>query len=195
MLAGMNARSPLETYSPYRFTWADVLRMVETGVLKADARVELIEGELVEVSPESLPHSRWKRWFTRFLVLGLADRGFEVAPDSPAVLDEHSAPEPDVYVFPSEVPDKQLKGSDIVLAVEIAVSSLEFDLERKAKLYARHGVQEYWVADVPGRRVVVHRRPQPGGYGSVFTVEGDSTLSPEATPDLIIDLRGLPPGD
>jgi Uma2 family endonuclease len=189
----MNAPArPVETATSYRFTYDDVLRMVETGILADDARVELIEGELIEVSPESVPHVRCRRWLTQFFTRRLAEGEWEINPDAPARLEPHSAPEPDLAIFPSAVHDRDLKGGDIVLAIEVSVSSLDLDLKRKAVLYARHAVQEYWVVDVYGERIVVHRQPTDGGYDVVEEISGSGAIAPLAFPALMIRVSDLP---
>jgi Uma2 family endonuclease len=167
--------------------------MVDAGILDADARVELLEGELLAVSPESLPHTRFRRWFTTLLNLKLAERGWEINTDAPALLEPQSAPEPDVYVFPSSVPDSEMKGSDIALAIEISISSLTLDLQRKAPLYARHGIQEYWVVDVVGRRIVVHTQPAADGYSKIIEIASDGEIAPLAFPDVVVRVADLPP--
>jgi Uma2 family endonuclease len=192
----MNAPAgPVETVTPYRFTYDDVLRMVEAGILAEDARVELIEGELLEVSPESWPHMRCRRWLTQFFIRRLAKSGWEVNPNAPAVLEATSAPEPDIAIFPSAVHDRDVTGRDIVLAVEVSVSSLAFDLGLKAALYARHGVQEYWVVDVQARRIVVHRQPTAEGYRERSTVDHVGEIAPLAFPTLIVRVADLPVAD
>ena len=189
----MNAPTRLiETAPPHRFTWSDVLKMVEAGILDEKARVELIEGELIEVSPESLPHTRTRRWLTKFFMLAVSEQGWEVNPDAPAVLEPYSAPEPDIYIFPSRLHDRDVSGADIVLAIEVSVSSLAYDLRRKGPIYARHGVQEYWVVDVEGRRLLVHRRPSAEGYLEVEEVGRDGASSPLAFPALSVKIADLP---
>ncbi|CAN5418620.1 Uma2 family endonuclease [soil metagenome] len=189
----MNAPArPVETVTPYRFTYEDVLRMVEVGILAEDARVELIEGELLEVSAESVPHVRCRRWLTQFFMRRLAEGEWEVNPDAPAVLEATSAPEPDIAIFPSAVHDRDVTGRDIVLAIEVSLSSLAFDLGRKGALYARHGVQEYWVVDVVGRRIVVHRQPTLDGYGDHAVVDQAGEIAPLAFPALVVRVADLP---
>ena len=192
----MNAPAgPVETVTPYRFTYDHVLRMVEAGILAEDARVELIEGELLEVSPESLPHVRCRRWLTQFFTRRLAEGEWEINPDAPALLEAGSAPEPDIAIFPSALHDRDVTGRDIVLAVEVSVSSLEFDLGVKAALYARHGVQEYWVVDVRGRSIVVHRQPTIQGYRRRLMVEHTDEIAPLAFPTLVLRVADLPEAD
>ncbi|PVM87472.1 Uma2 family endonuclease [Caulobacter endophyticus] len=192
----MNAPGRLaETVAPYRFTYDDVLRMVEAGILAQDARVELIEGELIAVSPESVPHVRCRRWLTQFFTRRLAEGEWEVNAGAPAHLDDQTAPEPDLAIFPSRLHDREVRGSDIVLAIEVSVSSLAFDLGRKAELYAQSGVREYWVVDVPGRRIIVHREPSAGGYRAVQEVGMRGSIAPKAFPHLEIAIVSLPLDD
>lgn len=192
----MNAPArPVETVTPYRFTYDDVLRMVEAGILAPDARVELIEGELIAVSPESVSHVRCRRWLTLFFARRLAEGEWEINPDAPALLEPGSAPEPDIAIFPSALHDRDVTGRDIVLAVEVSVSSLAFDLGLKAALYARHGVQEYWVVDVIGRRIHVHRQPTAEGYRERSVVEHAGEIAPLAFPALVVRVADLPEAD
>lgn len=189
----MNAPArPVENVTPYRFTYDDVLRMVEAGILAEDARVELIEGELLEVSPESVPHVRCRRWLTQFFMRRLAEGEWEVNPDAPAVLEATSAPEPDIAIFPSAVHDRDVTGRDIVLAIEVSVSSLAFDLGLKAALYARHGIREYWVVDVLGKRILVNRQPALDGYGERSVVDQAGEIAPLAFPALVVRVADLP---
>lgn len=181
-----------EAPAPYRFNWDEVLHMVEAGVLGDEPHVELIEGELIHMSPQSVLHVRVSRWLMRFLFRELAPTAWTVTAQAPAVLEPYSAPEPDIYVFPASIHDRDLTGPDIALAVEVAVSSLAFDLGRKARLYARHGVREYWVVDAEARRFVVHREPGADGYGSVETQVEPASISPLAIPGLAVAVGDMP---
>jgi Uma2 family endonuclease len=195
----MNALVPqrLQAYAPYRFTWEEVLRMAEAGLFEREDgwRVELIEGELIAVPPQSLPHIRWKAWFNLVLVRTLDPNRWTVIPDSSLVTDAFTGPQPDTYVYPASVRDRDMTPDDVVLLIEVTVSSHRFDLGRKARLYAEVGVQEYWVADVPGRRIVVHSGPRADGTWSDITTHDQGELSPSALPELVIRLADLPPSD
>ena len=189
----MNAPTQLpavETRTPYRFTFEEVLRMVEGGVL-LDQHVELIEGELIQVSPESLPHVRYKRWLTAFFIRAL-DQNYEVTPDSPLVLTRFTAPEPDIYIFPSSINEAAITGPDLSLVIEVAASSLLNDLRLKSVVYARYGVAEYWVVDVDARRLWVHRDPQGDAYDSVISYAADERITPLRLPGLSFGLCDLP---
>jgi Uma2 family endonuclease len=165
--------------------------MVEAGILAEDARVELINGELIDVAPESLPHVRWRRWLTRFFMTSLSD-DWQINPDAPAVLSGVDAPEPDIAVFPSHFHDRELTGDKFALFLEVSVSSLKLDLGVKAGLYAKFGIPEYWVVDVPSRRIIVHRDPTPDGYNVVFDIGPDGEVAPLAFPDLTVKVAALP---
>jgi Uma2 family endonuclease len=188
------AHAPLEADAPYRFTYAEALRMAEAGVFDRDDGwgVELIEGELIAVAPQSLPHVAWKIWFTQRLMLALADQGWTVVPDSPLVANARSGPEPDVYVFPSRVALKAMTPPDVALAIEIAQSSQDMDLKRKPGLYARYGIQEYWVADVPERRIVVHRAGDGARYTDVRAYGAGERVAPLAFPEVVVAIDDLP---
>lgn len=197
----MNARLQhgpvLKAGEPYRFTYAEALRLAELGAFDRDDgwSVELIEGELIAVAPQSLPHIAWKVWFTQRLMLSLVANGWTVVPDSPLIANARSGPEPDVYVFPSRVALQEMKPTDVALAVEVAQSSRDLDLKRKPGLYARYGVQEYWVADIPERRIVVHRAPDGARYTDVRAYGSGERVAPLAFPDVVFAIDDLPPGE
>jgi Uma2 family endonuclease len=105
----------------------------------------------------------------------------DVAPeDNPT-----NEPEPDVIVFNLPGSGLQLtppQPSDLALVVEVSDTTLQFDLTVKARLYARAGIVEYWVVDVTGRRLIVHRDPSPGGYHSVAAYSESEIVSPHTSP-------------
>lgn len=184
-----------EAYVPYRFTWDEVLRMSEAGLFeRADGRrVELIEGELFEVAPESMPHARAKRWLARRFIEALPADAWEVSIDSPLHLSDASRPEPDLCVWRAALRDADVRGPDVALVVEVSISSLAFDGGAKADLYARHGVPEYWIVQPESGAVRVHLDPTPTGYSSVRTVASeDGALRPQGLPDLAISPADLP---
>jgi Uma2 family endonuclease len=194
----MNVRaSELKPYAPYRFTYDEVMRMAEAGVFeRMDGwRVELIEGELIAVPPQSLPHVRWKTWLFRELYERLPRDRWTVVTESPLQSGELSGPEPDAYVYPASVLDKAMQSSDVVFAAEVSYSSLEYDLRTKARLYAAAGVAEYWVLDIANRQVVIHREPGAEGYRSVTRSAAPDAISPLALPELVFTLAELPASD
>jgi Uma2 family endonuclease len=159
-----------------RFSASDVQAMLEAGVIKDGEKVELIGGELVEMSPQGPLH--WDvthvlvRWFHRNLPEDLA-----VASQGPFRLSKFHEPEPEVFVFQDHIGVNDVRGPDALLVVEIAHSSLGFDLKVKAPIYAEHGVREYWVVDVEHRCTLVHRLGQDGTYAEPTSVAFDAQLS------------------
>ena len=115
------------------------------------------------MSPKSPQHERAIRWLTRWLVNSVDDATHEVGVGCPLTLVD-SEPEPDFVVLERGTPSPY-HPSTAALAIEVALSSLRRDLQIKAPLYAAAGVQEYWVIDLAGQRIVVHRTPGADGYG------------------------------
>lgn len=149
-------------------------------------RYELIEGELIRKASKNIQHSlvlillsEWLR--SVFGVLSVLQEG---SVDMPAEDFATSIPEPDLIVLRRSVTEipRRASASDLLLAVEVAVSTLSFDRSTKAALYARAGIIEYWIVDVVGRRLIVHREPRDGAYQSVLTYSEDESISPIAAP-------------
>ena len=182
------------TITPHRFSVEDYLRLAEIEVLPPDRRTELIEGEILDVSPQGLPHSS-----TALRVLDLLGERFRdsaiVGAEYPLALRSDSRPEPDLVLlrrradfYADSAPSKE----DVLLIVEIADTTLRFDRTIKARVYAKHGLRDYWIVDVNARVAIVHRDPSAGGYASVVTWS-EGAMAPLAFADRPIDLRELFP--
>lgn len=164
---------------------------VEAGVF-GDSRVELLDGEIVDMPPQSNGRSYSTRWLRTHLVGGLDRATWVVGSHEPIGLSEWSEPEPDVWLARSAaVFGKQHPGADaMVLVVEVSWSSEYFDRVRKLPLYAAAGVPEYWIVDLHREVVHVHRSPVEGGYRHVSTAgRGDRITVPET--DLVVDVTEL----
>jgi Uma2 family endonuclease len=164
-----------------RFTIAEVEAMVAAGVMQEDERVELIGGELVPMSPKGNQHEVVKvallrRWFR------IAPDNIEVAPETTFVLSEDTYLEPDVVICPRAAWPKSLSGQNALLVVEIADSSLRYDMGRKAGLYASFGVRELWVIDAVKLTTRIFADPAPGGYGSTLDVRASEMATPRFAP-------------
>lgn len=150
------------------FTVDEVYRMVDAGVLDEDEHVELLEGELCPMSPQGTEHRALTIAFRDRLVRAFGD-GFHLQDHSPVRLDDYNLPEPDVAVVRGAAMDYYQRlptGADVPLVVEIAMTFQSRD-RRKARLYARAGVEVYWILDVRARTLTVHREPGPEGYADV----------------------------
>lgn len=152
--------------------------MVEAGAFDDGPRVELLDGELVEMSPPGVEHEGLTTLISHLLGTELGE-GWVVRQHSSLVLGDHDRPQPDIAVVRGVTRDyllRQPTGEDAALVVEIANSSHTRD-RRKAQLYAKWGVPEYWIVDIPGRQIVVHRRPAAEGYEDVATYGEDDEVT------------------
>lgn len=159
------------------FTVQDVIRMVETGVLGRDERFELIGGEIVPMSPKGIRHERLKVWLLRNIMRQLPE-AVELAPETTFHLSDDTFIEPDFIFYPAEQGLEKLRADTALLAIEIADSSLAYDLGRKAQLYAEFGIAELWVIDVDTLATTVHRTPAEGHYADIRQHGRDETLVP-----------------
>ena len=149
--------------------------------------LELVEGELIDKMGKKRPHveklAGLFAWLIQVFGVGFvnSDAPIDVAPED----NPNNAPEPDLivlrsgYSFRSATPQPQ----DLRLVVEIADTSLDFDLGVKAALYARAAIVEYWVLDIQGRRLVVHRDPQAVKYQSTIAYSEQESVAPLGAPD------------
>ncbi|MEO1793824.1 MAG: Uma2 family endonuclease, partial [Pseudomonadota bacterium] len=174
----------------HKFTVDDCFRMVETGILSHDYRFELIDGELVPMSPKGVPHERTKSELTVHWAKRLPDTAKMVTATT-LKLDAHGFREPDFYFWPMRVDIADKTPADALLIVEIASSSLNYDLGRKARTYEAQSVQEYWVIDAPAARIAVMRLREDGTYGDPVWYERDETVTPVAIPELAVCLSDL----
>lgn len=176
----------------HRFTVDDYHRMAEAGILKPGAKVELIDGEIVDMLPIGPFHSgsvyRLTRGFTQ-----KADGRWLVASQGPLQLGESDMPEPDVMLLrPSEddYTSRHPVAGDVFLVIEVADSSLTFDQNVKLPLYARAGIEEVWILNVPQKQIEIYRQPQFMAYESK-TILRTGEAAPARFPDATIDVRQL----
>jgi Uma2 family endonuclease len=169
-----------------RFTRAEYYRMAEVGILGRRDRVELIRGEIIEMSPIGRRHGAFVDNLNRLLVLRLPDHVI-VRVQGPVALADDTEPEPDLTVLRRrDVPYKEREAwaEDALLVIEVADSSLAYDRSTKRRLYAEAGIPEYWVVDCTAETVEVHRGPGPDGYRDVSRVAGAATLTLQAFLDV-----------
>ena len=180
------------------FSADDVRRMVESGILSEDERVELIDGELIAMSAKGFAHDRIKTELVHRLSRALSD-AYRVHVESTLQLDAAVLVEPDLLVARKDAASMSAEGfatipvSEVLLLIEVAATSLAYDRGRKAALYAREGVPEYWVIDANERTAWIHRGPGPSGYATVTEVPPHERLEATA-PELVgfgVRLEGL----
>ena len=169
-----------------RFTRAEYYRMAEAGILGEDDRIELIRGEIVEMSPIGRRHRAFAGNLNQLLAERLAGRAI-VWMQNPVALTEDTEPQPDIAVLrrrPLSYKEREAWAEDTLLIVEVADSSLAYDRSTKLQLYAEAGIPEYWVVDCTAEAVEVHRGPGPEGYRETGRVTGTATLTLHVFPDV-----------
>jgi Uma2 family endonuclease len=177
------------------FTVHEYHRMVEAGILCEDDRVELIRGEILEMSPIGPRHSAAVLRANNKLTRLVGDRAI-VGVQGSIRLDEYDEPQPDIYLLrPKD--DFYASGhagpSDIFLIVEMADSSLEYDRTVKMQLYAETGIPEYWIADIRNDCLIAHSDRGTGTYRTVRTLARGSSLVPALLPECAIPVEILLP--
>lgn len=164
-----------------RFTADEYLAMGDAGILRAEDRVELIDGDIVAMTPIGRRHVALVNRLTRLFV-GRLGEGAIVQPQGSLRLDFSTEPQPDLAVLRHR-DDFYETGSrpapdDILLLIEVADTSLRYDLTTKAALYARHGIGEYWVIDLNSDTVIRHQEPIDGTYLRIAPVAPDAPFAP-----------------
>jgi Uma2 family endonuclease len=175
------------------FTVEEYQRMADAGIFTPEDRVELIDGEIVEMTPISPRHASIVSRLTRFFVQGLPERA-AVTPQNPAVLDDLSEAQPDLCLaHPRDdfYATAHPRPADLFLVVEVADTSLAFDRDRKIPRYALAGVPEAWLVDLAGDRVEVFRESTPDGYSDHRSLGRGDRVAPRAFEDLEIDVSEI----
>ena len=181
-----------------RFTVAEYYRMAEAGILKADERVELIEGEIIVMPPIGPEHSGSVDISTEVFPI-LAQGRFSVRIQNPLHLDDGSEPQPDVALVRPRA-DRYTRShptsADVLLVIEVADSSLEYDRNVKAHLYGRNNIVETWIKNLPEDCIERFTEPGPEGYAQHTIHRRGETLTPVSLPDLELAVDDLlPPPD
>jgi Uma2 family endonuclease len=176
-----------------RFTVDEYYRMAEAGILEYGERVELIEGEIVEMSPIGDRHAIAVIRALMIFARGVGDRAV-VSVQNPTNIDRYNEPQPDLILMrPREGFYGTSKPSpeDALLLIEVSDSSLRFDRNVKLPIYARSGFREVWIMDLKANSIQVHREPSGDAYSFVETLDRNQTISPQAFPEFVINVSDL----
>ncbi|MFH1742884.1 MAG: Uma2 family endonuclease [bacterium] len=168
------------------FTVEDYHRMGEAGILSEDDRVELLEGEIVQMTPIGSKHAACVRRLAQLLSERVARRAIFSVQD-PIRLNEHSEPQPDLTLLeprPDFFAQDHPRPGEILLAVEVSDTSADFDRKVKIPLYAQARLPEVWLVDLPTECIEVYRKPSPHGYEEVNRFQRGETFSVQAFPDI-----------
>jgi Uma2 family endonuclease len=167
--------------------------MGEAGILAQGDRVELIEGQLIAMSPIGSEHSGTVNALNHCLVQAIGQRGV-VAVQNPVQLDDLSEPQPDFAVLkPREDYYRRAtpRPNEVLLIIEVADSSLAYDRNVKRSLYARHGIPEFWIVNLAAGEIEVCRAPEGERYASVSRVGREGVLEPVLLPGVAIPVAAL----
>ncbi len=182
-------------HSPHRWTREEYHKMIAAGVFD-ETRVELIDGEIWNLAGQLTPHATSVRKTTLFLRDIFAE-GYIVDSQLPVGITPWSEPEPDVCVIigvPDDYADHHPSADEILLLIEVSDTSLHKDRNKKAKSYARSGVNEYWIVDLGQKQLEVHRQPTPEGlYLDIKIYSPDEQVKPLASPGGTITVSDLLP--
>jgi Uma2 family endonuclease len=178
----------------HQFTRADYHEMARAGILKPDVRVELIDGDIIEMNPIGRPHRTCVNRLNDIFSLNVRSTAI-VQVQNPIVLGNFGEPEPDIVLLrrradfygtgDEETPE------DILLVIEVADTSERYDRHTKAPMYARFGIREYWIVDVNNSRITRYLEPTPDGYKTTQIYRRGESLGPLAFPDLAIPVNDI----
>ena len=176
-----------------KFTTEQYHQMGESGILTPRDRVELIEGEIVQMSPIGRKHAACVDTLMELFVMTLSSKA-RVRAQNPIQLGDFSEPEPDFAILRKRA-DIYLEGhpkpQDILALVEVSDSTIDYDRAEKAPLYARAGIQELWIVDLNELTIEVYRVPAPDGYKDVRVLQKGQPLAFQAFPEAVFTTEQL----
>jgi Uma2 family endonuclease len=172
-------------------------RLVAAGAFAPDSRIQLINGEIVEMTPQGAAHATALRCLQKSLE-SVFSSGYDVRTQLPLALvgDPMSEPEPDIAVVPGSIEDyRERHPGTAVLVVEVADSSLDYDRGCKLRMYARAGIPEYWILNLGDRILEVYRDPDrvPETYRAVTKLQANEHAAPLSFPAAHIQVSALLP--
>ena len=179
----------------HRITVDDYHRMAEVGLLAPDARVELVDGEIIDMAPIGRSHLSVVDQLNRLFVLAVDDEAI-VRVQGSIRLGQMSEPQPDLIILRPRADFYRSEfaiGEDTLLVIEVSDTSLRYDREIKMPLYARHGVPEAWIVDVNNDQLLVFSRPEEGAYREQQAITRPGRMNLVALPGLSVDLSALFP--
>ncbi|MDA1054017.1 MAG: Uma2 family endonuclease [Planctomycetota bacterium] len=183
----------MATVEPQTKHWTldEYHRLGDAGVF-IDQRVELIDGEILTMSPMKAAHAAATE-LTAAALRGSFGPGLWIRVQLPLAISDNSEPEPDLAVVPGAPRDYPEHPASALLVVEVSDTTLAFDRGKKRRLYAAAGVADYWVLNLIDEQLEVYRDPIDGDFQNAATFGPDADISPLAAPDARISVRELLP--
>jgi Uma2 family endonuclease len=176
-----------------RWTTDEYHHLIRAGILTSDDQVELLDGQIIEMVPQDPPHASTTDEGSDYLKTLFAERA-KVRTQLPVTLAPDSEPEPDIAIVridPNRYRNRHPGPEDIFLVIEIADSTLSRDRNRKAKVYAKAGILEYWIVNLNQQQLIVLKNPQAGVYQSEQILLTNAQITPDAFPEVIISVQNL----
>ena len=181
-----------QTPAKHRFDVDAYYKLAEAGILPNPHRVELIDGEIIDLNAIGSPHAAITTRLTRQFIRAVGDLAI-ISVQNPLRLDSYNEPEPDLLVLRPRADDYQANhpgAADVLLLIEVSETSLAYDRGRKLALYAKFGVAEVWIIDLAGAAIEIYRQPKEGAFSLTERRTGGS-LTPDLVPSLAIDVAAL----
>lgn len=166
----------------------DYYTLWEMGRL--ESHVELIEGEIYTMSPMGSRHAGLTNLLAVLLAQACGKKAM-INAQTPVYLDEHSETEPDLYLLKGSGEDYLQRlpiADDVLVLIEVSDSTLKYDLDTKATLYAKHTIPVYWVIDLQNKQLIIHRQPENAVYGDIEVLTKEQLMDIEILPDVFISL-------
>jgi Uma2 family endonuclease len=186
-------RTAVAEPAPRLFTVDEYYRMVETGILHNNDRVELLEGEIIQMAAMGSRHAgcinKLNKRFSHRL-----DGQALISIQNPLRLSSSSELQPDVMLLrprPDDYAESHPESADVLLLIEVSDTTLRYDRDTKLSLYAKAGIPEVWIFDLEGARLLVLRNPSADGYEQVFTFRAGSAVAPAAFPELALNVEDI----
>ena len=180
---------PTQTAAPARrrFTVEEYCAMAETGILAEEERIELLDGEIFVMPPIGTPHEDGTTRLSSDLIYRLYGRAW-VRVQNSVRLDDYGLPEPDIAVvrLRDDYHRERATPADVLLLIEVADTSLEYDREVKLPRYAAAGIPEVWIVNLRAREVEAYDDPVGGAYRNRRVVTANGRVSPKAFPDVVL---------
>jgi hypothetical protein len=186
--------SSVTTAPTYRWSVEEYQKLGEAGIFHEDDRVELLDGDIVIMAPIGTRHMKAVRRLNNVMARKYGGRCL-IDAQNPLMIDGHSVPQPDILLLrqSADTRDSAPIPEDVLLLIEVADSSLSYDMRDKRTAYARTGVAEYWLLDLTRNQLHVFRDPDGQEYRSEQIVSEDGSVAPAAFPDISVTLSEILP--
>jgi Uma2 family endonuclease len=176
------------------FTVAEYNRMAETGILSEDDRVELLEGEIVEMSPIGSRHAACVDRMTKLFIMSIAAENYTVRVQSPLQLDDYSEPQPDLSLLKPRADfyeQAHPTPADTLLVVEVSDTTVEYDRQVKLPLYARAGIPEVWLINLPAEQIEIYAQPAADNFQHIGNARRGEQVRAQGLPKLNLSVAAI----